>query len=115
MPPCKVHGLFRVSLERLTMIYGLNKKSDQVMWYSFTPIFCVMLIHHNADVMQEWLHKPFLLKLGFGKLVMYQGSKLCKTRLHNGVWTWAMSTAKNVQEAVRNFTSHFEANYGVKF
>ena len=57
--------------------------------------------------MLEWLHKKsFPLKLGFGDPDMYLGVKLHKTRLHNGVWKWAMSPAKYVKEAVRNCIEH---------
>ena len=43
---------------------------------------------------------------------MYLGSKLHKTRLHNGVWAWVMSPVKYIQDAVRNCTVHLVANYG---
>ena len=65
--------------------------------------------------MLEWLHKSFLLKLGFGKPDMYLGAQLQKTRLHNGVWAWAMSPAKYVQEAVRNDALYLSSNYGGKY
>ena len=55
------------------------------------------------------------LKLGYDKPDMYLGAKLCKTRLHNGVWAWAISLVKYVQEAVRNGTVHLAANYGGRF
>ena len=35
----------------------------------------ILCIHHNADAMPEWLHKPD----------MYLGAKLHKSRLHNQV------------------------------
>ena len=56
----------------------------------------ILCIHHNADAMLEQLDKSFPLKLGFGKPDMYLDVKLCKTRLHNGVWGWAMSPVKYV-------------------
>ena len=37
--------------------------------------------------------------------------KLCKTRLHIGVWTWAISPVKYVQETVRNCTAHLGTNH----
>ena len=46
---------------------------------------------------------------------MYLGTKLHKTRLHSGVWAWAMSPAKYVQETVRKFAVHLSSNYGVKY
>ena len=60
------------------------------MELSTFPIHYVMLdilcIHHNADSVLMWLHISFPLKLGFGEPEMYLGAKLCRTRLHNGVW-----------------------------
>ena len=46
---------------------------------------------------------------------MYLGAKLHKTRLHNGVWAWAMSPAKYVHEAVRNCSAHLLTNYGGRY
>ena len=46
---------------------------------------------------------------------MYLCTKLRKTRLHNGVWVWAISPVKYVQEAVRNCAVHLAANYGGRF
>ena len=46
---------------------------------------------------------------------MHLGVKLCETRLHNGVWAWAMSPSKCVQEAVRNCTAHLLSKYGGKY
>ena len=46
---------------------------------------------------------------------MYLGAKLCKTRLYSGVWAWAMSPVKYVQEAVINCAVHLAANYGGRF
>ena len=65
--------------------------------------------------MLEWLHKSFLVKLGFGKPDIYLGTKLQKTRLHNGVWAWAMSPTRYVQEAVRNCIVHLLSNYGGRY
>ena len=65
--------------------------------------------------MLEWLHKSFPLKLGFSNPDMYLGAKLCKTRSHNGVWVWAMSPTKYVQEEVRNCAVHLLSNYGGKY
>ena len=45
---------------------------------------------------------------------MYLGAKLCKTRLHNGVWAWAISSVKYVHEAVRNCTLYLLSNHGGK-
>ena len=46
---------------------------------------------------------------------MYLGARLCKTRLHNGVWVWVMKPVKYIKETVRNCTVHLAANYGGQF
>ena len=46
---------------------------------------------------------------------MYLGTKLLKTRLHNGVWAWAISSVKYVPEEVRNCAAHLVASYIVRF
>ena len=93
------------------------KSEDEVQYFSY--ILCdlddILCIHHNADAVLQLLHKSFTLKLGFGNPDMYLGIKLCKTRLHNGVWVWAMSTIKYIQEAVRKCIVHLSSNYGGKY
>ena len=108
-----------MSLVRLTQIEGLSQKSDQKMGHSIISIIMlceyILCIHHNADTVPEWLHKSFPLKPGNSKSDMYLGAQLHKTRLYNGVWAWAMSPVKYVQEAVRNCTAHLVAIYGGLF
>ena len=52
---------------------------------------------------------------GFGNPDMYLKAKLHKTRLHNGVWEWAISPIKYIQEVVRNGAVHLAVNFGGKF
>ena len=84
------------------------RTEDGVKYCSYLLFYVddILCIHHNADSMLEQLYKSFPLKLGFSNPDMDLGAKLCKTRLHNGVWEWAVSLAKNVSEAVRNCTVH---------
>ena len=70
---------------------------------------------HNANAVLAWLCKSFPLKPGFGNPDMYLSAMLHKFRLHNGVWAWAMSPVKYVQEAVRNCAVHLSANHSGKF
>ena len=56
--------------------------------------------------MIQQLHKSFPLKPGFGKPDIYLNEKLHKTKLHNGVWAWAMIPVRYVYEAVRNCVFH---------
>ena len=90
---------------------------DGVKYYSYLLCYVndILCIHHSAAPIPEWLHKSFSLKLGFGSQDMYLGVKLHKTRLHNGVWAWAMSPIKYVKEAVRNCAAHLSSNYGSKY
>ena len=57
------------------------RPKDGVKYYSYLLCYIddILCIHHNADCMFEWI-----------------GAKLCKSRLHNGVWAWAMSPAKYI-------------------
>ena len=94
-----------------------TRPEEGVMYYSYVLCYVDdnLCIYHNKDSMLEWLHRSFLLKLGFGKPDMYLGTKLCKTRLHNGIWAWAMSPARYVQEAVRNCIVHLSSNFGSRY
>ena len=93
------------------------RPEDGVKYYSYILGYVgdILCIHHNTDSILKQLHKSFPLKPGFGKPVMYLGAKLQKTRLHNEVWTWAMSLARYVQEAVSNCKVHPSSNYGGKY
>ena len=46
---------------------------------------------------------------------MYLGAKLCKIRLHNGVWAWALRLVKYIPDAIRNCKAHLVAYYSGKF
>ena len=93
------------------------RPEDWVKYYSHLLCYVddILCIHHHADSMLDQLHKSFLLKPGVGNPDMYLSAKLCKTRLHNWVWTWAMSPVEYVQEAVRNCEVILSSNYGGQF
>ena len=63
----------------------------------------ILCTNHNTVAILWWLCKSFPHKLGFGNPDMYLGVKLCKTRLYNEVWTWAV---KYVQDEIRNWAAH---------
>ena len=65
--------------------------------------------------MLEQLHESFPLKLGFGNPDMSLAVKSCKTRLHYGVWAWAMSLIKYVCEAVMKCAAYLSSNFGGKY
>ena len=89
------------------------RPEDGVQFYSYPLCYVddILSVHHNADAVSQWLHKSFLFKPGFGNPDMYLSTKLCKTKLHNRVWEWAMSPVKSVQEAVRNCTVHLSDKF----
>ena len=115
---------FRSNLAKYMESLGYEScKADPNLWFKaeirpegavkyYSCLLCyfddILYIHHNGDAMLEWLCKSFPLKPGFGNSNMYLGVKLHKTRLHNGVWAWEMSSFKYVQDAVR-------ANYHGKY
>ena len=76
----------------------VTRPEDGVQYYSYLLHYVddILCIHHNEDAILEGLHKSFPLKPGFGKPDIYPGAKLWKTRLHNGVWAWAMNPVKYV-------------------
>ena len=75
------------------------------MGYSITHIYWVL----------QGIHKSFPLKLGFGSPDMYLGAKLCRMKLQERAWAWAMLSIKYVQETVKKFTVHLAANHGGRF
>ena len=93
-----------------------SRPEDGVQCYLY--LLCnvdnILCIHHNADTVLQWFYKSFPLKPGFGISDLCLGAKFCKTKLHNGVWTWAMSPAKYVQKAVGNCAAHLVANYDAR-
>ena len=93
------------------------RQDDGVKYCSYLLYYVddILCIHCNADFMLEQLHKSFPLEPGFGNPDMYLGAKLCKTRLHNGVWAWAMSPTKYVCEFVRNCKVHLSTKYVDKY
>jgi hypothetical protein len=59
------------------------------------------------------LDKFFQMKPGsIGDPDIYLGAKLQQVQLDNGVFAWAQSSAKYVQEAVRNAAGYLEKNFG---
>ena len=46
---------------------------------------------------------------------MYLGAKLRQTQLPNGMWAWALSPSKYVNQAVKNCETHLKDNYDGKY
>jgi hypothetical protein len=70
-----------------------------------------LCIHHDPRGELEKLDKYFMMKPGsIGDPDMYLGAKLRKVQLENGVWAWAASSSKYVQQAVKNVVSTLKDN-----
>ena len=115
-----MHKILRVAFFKANPDLLLKLKirpEDGVKYYSH--LLChvddILCIHHNTDAVLEQLHKSFPLEPEFGNQDMYLGVKLCKTRLHYGVWAWTMSPFKYVQETIRKFVAPLLSNYGSKY
>ena len=46
---------------------------------------------------------------------MYLSGNLQKNRLHNGVWAWAMSHTKYVQQVLNNYKAHVKVKFNGRF
>ena len=67
---------------------------------------------HDAIAAVDWMDQFFMMKKGYiGDPDIYLGAKLRKVQLDNGVFTWGMSPAKYVQEAVINVEEHLTKEY----
>ena len=70
-----------------------------------------LAISHDAIYVLKQLDKYFQMKPGsIGNLDIYLGAKLRSARLSNGVKCWSTSSAKYMQEAVRNVEDYIERN-----
>ena len=70
-------------------------------------------ISHDAIAALDRMDKFLMMKKGsIGDPDIYLGAKLRKVHVDNGVFTWDISPAKYVQEAVRNVEEHLTKKYG---
>lgn len=69
-------------------------------------------VHHDAEGALREIDQYFPMKKGsIGDPDIYLGAKLRKVQLNNGVFAWAMSPSKYVQEAVSNIEKHLNNKY----
>ena len=84
----------------------MEQQPDDGEWYYSYLLFYVddvLCIHHDAKTILHKLDKFFQMKPGsMGNPDISLGAKLKKVQLNNGLWCWAMSSSKYVQEAVWN-------------
>jgi hypothetical protein len=85
-----------------------------------TPILCyvddILCIHHDAMTVLKRINKYLPLKPdSVGDPDMYLGAKLRQTELTNGVWAWALSPSKYVNQAVKNCETHLRERFDGKY
>ena len=86
---------------------------DGFKYYEYVLLYvddCLAISHDAISVLKQ-LDKYFQMKPGsIGDPDIYLGAKLRSVRLSNGVKCWSMSSAKYVQEPVRNIEDFIERN-----
>ena len=84
------------------------------MWFSITLIYCDMWMSSFVSItMQRPCYSGYISPSHLNTVLSsqtYLGTKLCKTRLHNEVWAWVISSVKYVKRQ-----SDLAANYGGRF
>ena len=92
-----------------------TRPDDGFKYYKYVLLYvddCLAISHDATSVLKQ-LDKYFQMKPGsIGDPDIYLGAKLRPVRLNNGVRCWSMSSAKYVQEAVRNIEDYAEKNLG---
>ena len=72
----------------------------------------ILAISHDDTAALDRMYKFFMMMKGsIGDPDIYLGAKLRTFQLDNGVFTWGMSPAKYVQEAMRNVEEHLTKEY----
>ena len=93
----------------------MTRPDDNVPYYAYVLLYiddCMAISHDVAATLRE-IDKFFPMKPGsIGDPDVYLGGKLRKIRLPNGVFTWANSSSKYVQEIVANVEKHISQNLG---
>ena len=96
----------------------MTRPDDYFKYYAYVLCYVddILCIHNDADSVLAQINGFLLLKPGsVGRPDIYLGAKLSRTILSNGLWAYAMSPSKYVQQAVSNCNKHLEDNYGGQF
>ena len=96
----------------------MTRPDDNFKYYAYVLCYVddILCIHHDADSVLGQINGFLPLKPGsVGRPDIYLGAKLSRTILSNGLWAYAMSPSKYVQQAVSNCTKHLKDNYGGRF
>ena len=93
----------------------MTRPDVNVPYYGYVLLYdddCMAISHDAATTLRE-IDKFFPMKPGsISDPDVYLGGKLRKIRLPNGVFAWANSSSKYVQEIVANVEKHIGQNLG---
>jgi hypothetical protein len=92
-----------------------TRPEDGLKYYAYVLLYVddCLAVSHDATHTLEELDKFFQMKPGsIGDPDIYLGAKLRQVQLDNGVYAWGQSSAKYVQEAVRNAADYLRTNFG---
>jgi len=91
-----------------------KRPDDGLQYYSYVLFYVddCLCIRHNAEECLREIDKFFPMKEGsIGDPDIYLGAKLRKVQLNNGVFCWALSPSKYVQEAVDTTLKYIKKEY----
>jgi len=95
-----------------------TRPDDGTRYYSYILCYVddILCIHHDAMKILDKINGYLPLKPdSVGDPDIYLGAKLRQTQLPNGVWAWALSPSKYVNQAVRNCETHLKEHFDGRF
>ena len=100
----------------LWMEHMAKANGERYYSYILNYVDYVLVISKEDGPIITWLGKYFKLKAGsVVPPTKYLGTKLCLTKLPNGVVAWGMSPSKNVQEATKCCKKHIDKTFKGKY
>jgi hypothetical protein len=94
------------------------RPDDNFKYYSYILVYVddILVVHHDAMSVLAQINNYLPLKpSSVGDPDIYLGAKLAKTRLANGVFAWALSPSRYVNQAVKNCASHLSEKFDGKY
>jgi hypothetical protein len=95
-----------------------TRPDDGTRYYSYILCYVddILCIHHDTMKVLGKINTCLPLKPdSVGDPDIYLGAKLRQTQLRNGIWAWALSPFKYVNQAVRNCERHIKDHYDGRF